>query len=122
MLGETIDITYDTVAKTLQRVNQDGFGANYYLDDKSVSNRVFNVSVKHTIPARGQSGESHMVRLDVEQYDTASPYALMRTTSTWLAMRTDSSYQDQEISEDTAEAVVDFLTDAVITKIVGRQS
>lgn len=123
MLGDTISVTYDTVAKTLNRVRQDGFGADYYLDDRATSNRVFSVSVKHTIPtSRGGDGESHLFRLDVDQYDSASPYDFLRRSSAWMAIRTDSATQDQEISEDTAEAVVDFLTDATITKIVGRQS
>lgn len=122
MLGDTISVTYDTVAKTLSRVKQDGYGAEYFLDDKAVSNRCFRVTVKHTVPAPGVAGESHLFRLDVDQYDTASPFALLRTSSAWMASRTDSATQDQEISEDTIEAVVDFLTDATITKIVGRQS
>lgn len=123
MLGDTISVTYDTVAKTLNRVRQDGYGAEYFLDDRAVSNRTFSVNVKHTIPGElGGSGESHLFRLDVDQYDTASPYAFLRRSSAWMAIRTDYAAQDQEISEDTTEAVVDFLSDATITKIVGRQS
>lgn len=75
--------------------------------------------MKHTIPARGASGESHLVRLDVEVYDAAG--VLLRTASAWTVIRTDNGIQDPEESEDAAEAVVDFLSDANITKIVGRQ-
>jgi len=122
MLGDTIGVTFDAVAKTLNRVNQDGFGAQYYLDDRATSNRCFYVTVKHTIPSRGSPGESHLFRLDVEKYDSAAPYALLRSASAWMAIRTDVATQDQEESEDTTECVVDFLSDANITKIVGRQS
>jgi len=122
MLGDTISVTFDAVAKTLNRVNQDGFGAQYYLDDRATSNRTFDVIVKHTIPKRGLPGESHLFRLEVAKYDSAAPYALLRTAIAWMAIRTDNATQDQEESEDTTEAVVDFLSDATITKIVGRQS
>lgn len=122
MLGDTISVSYDGAAKVLNRIRQDGYGAEYFLDDRATSSREFSVTVKHTVPARGESGESHLFRLDVDQFDSASPYAYLRRSSCWMAMRTEDNTQDQEISEDTAEAVVDFLIDATITKIVGRQS
>lgn len=123
MLGDTISVTFNTVAKTLNRVRQDGYAAEYFLDDRATSNRTFAMNVKHTIPAaRGGDGESHLVRLDVDQYDSASPYEFLRRTSAWIAIRTDSNTQDQAEAENAAEAVVDFLSDATITKVVGRES
>lgn len=122
MLGDTISVTYDAVAKVLNRVKMEGYGAEYYLDDKAVSNRVFRAFVKHTVPSNGSFGESHMFRLYVDEYDSSTPFGLLRTTSAWLSIRTDGAAQVQEDGEDTAEAVVDFLDDTTITKIVGRES
>lgn len=116
MLGDTIDVTYDTVVKTLSRVKQDGYGADYYLDDGT---KRFACSVKHTVPPTGQAGESHLFRLDVEHITDG---VVARKSSSWLSIRTDVGIQDAATSEDTAAAVVNFLTPATITKVVGRQS
>lgn len=116
MLGDTISVTYNTVAKVLSRIKQDGYGAEYYLDD--VTKR-FYFTVKHTVPATGKTGESHLARLDVEHITDG---VVARKSSAWTAIRTDVGLQDQATSEDTTEALVDFLSDATITKIVGRQS
>lgn len=117
MIGDTITLTWNALSKVLNKINQDNYGAEYYLEDGT---RRFTLSVKHTIPAKGKPGESHLVRLDVEVYDANG--VLLRTSSAWSVIRTDTGIQDQEESEDAAEALVAFLTAANITKIVGRQS
>lgn len=117
MIGETVTINHNSVAKTLKRINQDNFGATYFLDDGPVK---FNLNVKHTIPQRGKSGESHLARLDVEYYDANS--VLLRTASAWSVIRTDNGIQDPSASNYAASALQDFLTDANIAKIVGRES
>jgi hypothetical protein len=116
-LSDPITLAWDSGTVTMNRINQDSHGSEYY----GVSGvRRFTLTVKHTIPARGASGESHLVRLDVEVYDANG--VLLRTASAWAVIRTDGGIQDQEESEDAAEALVDFLSDATITKIVGRQN
>lgn len=116
MLGETISITYDAVAKVLSRVKQDGYGAEYYLDD---STKRFTVIVKHTVPPTGKAGENHLVRLDIEHITDS---VVTRKSSSWSVIRTDVGLQDSKTSEDTAKALTGFLNAATITKIVGRQS
>ena len=117
MIGDPISLTYNGAAVSLNRINQDNYGAVYYAESGV---RRLTLTVKHTIPARGKTGESHLVRLDVEQYDANG--ILLRTSSAWTVIRTDNGIQDQEESEDAAEALVAFLTAANITKVVGRQS
>lgn len=117
MIGDTIGITYATVAKTLKKVNQDNFGANYYLED---GNDRFNLTIKHTIPAKGKAGESHLARLDVEHYDVDG--VLLRTASAWTVIRTDIGIQDSTKSTNATLALQSFLTSANIGKIVGRES
>lgn len=117
MIGDTIGITYNLVAKTLSKVNQDNFGANYYLED---GNDRFNLTIKHTIPPKGKSGESHLARLDVEHYDVDG--VLLRTSSAWAVIRTDGGIQDSTKSTYATEALQSFLTSTNIAKIVGRES
>jgi hypothetical protein len=116
--SDPIALAYDAGVVNLNRINQDSFGATYFGE---ATNKRITATVKHTIPPRGGSGESHMFRLDVEHYD-ATTLAYTRTASAWIAIRTDDNTQDAEMSEDVTEAIVDFLTDPNITKLVSRQS
>jgi hypothetical protein len=116
-LSDPLSITYNAVATNLNRVNQDNYGAVYY--GESAAGERLTFTVKHTIPARGASGESHLARLDVEQYTAG---VLTRTSSVWMAFRASDAVQDQESMEDAAEALVAALTVANITKLVSRQS
>jgi hypothetical protein len=115
--SDPITLAWDAGTVTMNRINQDNFGAVYY---GTSGVRRFTLTVKHTIPSRGAFGESHLLRLDVEVYDANG--VLLRTSSAWAVVRTDSGIQDQEESEDATEALVDFLSDANITKLVSRQS
>ena len=117
--SDPLSITYNSVAKAQNRNNQDNYGSEYSLDD-SGNLMKFTTSVKHTIPARGQSGESHVIRLDVEHYD--ANLALLRVASSWFVIRTDYGVQDLTSSERSANALVALLTGANITKLAGRQN
>lgn len=117
MLSEPITVTYNTVAKQLPRVNQDNNGSDYYLDD---GQQKYKLSVRHTIPARGAGGESHMVRLDVEQYDTDGAY--LRTASAWTVLKTWDQSQDTAESDYAAQALVDLTDDTFIDQILARES
>ncbi len=79
----------------------------------------FTVSVKHTIPARGKFGESHMIRMDYEDYDSSG--TLLGVTSAWLVVRTDLGTQNTTLAENVAKGLIAFMTNANVTKLVGRQ-
>jgi hypothetical protein len=117
MIGDTISLTYNAGTVVLARINQDNYGAEYF----GVSgNDRYTLNVKHTIPARGKPGESHLARLDVEHYDAAG--VLLRTSSAWTAIRTDNGIQNNTTSEYATKALTAFLTAANITKLVNRES
>lgn len=116
--ADPLTFAYDAGNVTLNRVNQDNFGAVYY---GVGTNLTITLTIKHTIPAIGADGESHLARVDIDFFD-ATTGAFKRRASAWCAIRTDGAPQDQENSEDVTEALVDFLSDANITKLVGRQS
>lgn len=116
--SDPISLAWDAGTVTMNRINQDNYGSTYY---GTSGVRRFTLNVKHTIPAIGQTGESHLCRLDVEVYD-ATGATLLRVASAWAVVRTSVGIQDQEESEDATEALVDFLSDANITKLVSRQN
>lgn len=117
MIGDTIQVTYNAVAKTLSKINQDNFGATYFLEESGIR---YTASVKHTIPARGKAGESHLFRLDVEHYDANG--ALLRTAQAWSVIKTNDGVQDSTSSNRVANAMVSFMTAGNITKLVNRES
>jgi hypothetical protein len=121
MIGDTIDITYNTVSKTLTRVNPNGYSSEYYLDDKAGNDMVFNLSVKHTIPPRGSSGESHLARLDVEHYDSTSG-EYTHTASAWMVIKTSDAPQVATDSDNAAQALVDAMSDTLIDQLIARES
>lgn len=64
MLGSTLTITLDGsggTAKVLPLINQDGYGAEYYLDDGSVTYRAKVRHSKDNVKAGTQPFERHTV-------------------------------------------------------------
>ena len=119
MLGDTIGITYNSVAKTLVKVNQDSYGADYFLDDSSNSMKHY-LTVRHTIPGKGKYGESHMMRYNVEFLDVAG--AVTRTSSSWGVMLTADNTQDLVSSQRVQAAFLTAWTAGNTTKLLGRES
>lgn len=120
MLGDTFAITYNAVAKTLQKVSVGNYTATYYLDD-SANHMIFTASVKHTIPGRGQPGESHLVRLDVQLLDASG--VLLRTVSSWIVIRTDDGTQDTVQADYCVNALLGWAsTGTNIEDVVARES
>lgn len=120
MLGDTFVITHNAVVKTLKKVNQDNYGANYYLED-SANDMRFSVTVSHGIPKSGKTGESHFIRLDVEHYDTTTG-ALIRTNSSWTTIRTSTAVQDSVTAGYGADALYLWLTPANVALLLARES
>lgn len=116
--ADPITFAYDGGNITLNRVASPDFGAVYY---GTGTNLTINLTVKHNIPGVGKDGESHLCRVDIDHFD-ATTGAFKRRASAWCAIRTDGTPQDSENSEDVTEALVDFLSDGNITKLVSRQS
>lgn len=116
--SDPITFTYDAVAHTLNRVSQSNYSSIWY---GTGTNLAITLTFKHTVPAIGADGESHLARVDVDHFD-ATTGAFKRRASAWTSIRTDGAPQDSENSEDVTESLVDFLTDANITKLVTRQS
>jgi hypothetical protein len=117
-ITDPLTFAYDSGNITLNRINQDNYGSVFYGTGTDLA---VTLTFKHTIPPIGGDGESHLVRVDVDHFDSTT-HEFVRRSSAWCAIRTDGTPQDSENSEDVTEALVDFLSDANITKVVGRQS
>nr|APG77005.1 hypothetical protein [Beihai levi-like virus 7] len=118
MLENTLSINYGAAAVTLTRVNQDNYASTYFGEE---GQQKFTMNVKHTIPDRGLPGESHLVRLDVEHYDTNGVY--LRTSSAWTVIKTFDSTQDSTACSDTVAALQDFTgVPANIDRVIAQES
>lgn len=118
MLDNTLTINYAATPVTLTKVSEQNFSSEYFGEN---GNDKFNLSVKHTIPARGQPGESHLVRLDVEHYDAEGTY--LRTSSAWTVIKTFDGTQNSTACENTVASLQDFTAVAVnIAKVIARES
>jgi len=115
--ADPMAITYNAVVKNLVRTNQDNSGADYYLDGGT---RKYGVAVRHTIPARGGNGESHMIRLDVDEHDANGVY--LRRNSVWLVAKTFDATQNTTDLTYALNALRDFVTSTNAGKLVARES
>lgn len=110
-----LQITYNLVTKDLEKVNQDNYAGEYYLDDTTIK---FHAKIGHTLPVNG-TNESHLFRLDA---DHITDGVVTRTDSAWVVARTSLASQDSTNLDYLVQALVDILTDANIDKLLGRQT
>lgn len=91
MLGSPITLTVNAIAKNLVRVNDsEPYQSQYFLEDGLID---LTFSIKHTVPSlRALGKESHLVRLDAVEYDSAG--ANIRKQSLWTVMETSLGRQD----------------------------
>jgi hypothetical protein len=117
MIGDSLTITYNAASKVLLKVNQDNYGAEYFLRE---SLAIYRLKISHTIPAKLGTNESHLVRLDVETYDANGE--LVRTESCWTVMKTADAAQNSTTLLYAINSLVGWTTSANMTKVMGRES
>lgn len=120
MLGTTLAITINGVAKTLKRVSDpDDYSATYFLADSAT--RDYTVKVKHTVPkTRGLSKESHMIRLDIDDFDADG--VPIRKQSAWAVAEVTLGRQDSTNLNYYVQGLVGWLTSTNIGYLLDRDS
>lgn len=117
MLANTLTITYDAASVELTKISEQNNASTYFGEALS---KKFTLEVKHTIPQRGQAGESHLVKLTVEHFDGSMVY--LRGVSPWVVIKTFDGVQDSAAAVAATSALLGALDAPMITSIVGRQS
>jgi hypothetical protein len=112
-------MTYDSESISLNRINQDNYSAEYFGENAAGDQRL-TLTVKHTIPARGGDQESHLVRLDVEHFDSEGLY--VHSSSAWIVIKTFDGVQIATDSINAYDGLIDVLDASTVAAIVGRQS
>lgn len=118
MFADTLQITYNAVAVTLNRITEANFSSTYYGES---SGNKYTLEIKHTIPRKGATGESHVCKLSVEYFDGTTG-AYLRTEDVWTVVRTTDAAQNSTTALRSANALVGLTTSAFMQSLIARQS
>jgi len=80
----------------------------------------YSMRIEHTVPANNGFGETHMMRIDADQYDVDGVYS--RRDSAWFVIKTTDAKQDSVEITNLALALVAKLDSTVIGKLVAREA
>lgn len=125
MLGSTLTVTLDGsggTAKTLPLINQDGYGAEYYLDDGLVTYRAKVRHSKDNVKAGTQPFDRHSVTFSRFVKPTTS-IPLGSLTECTFTIRTDPNGVSADII-DLSEALSFYMVKAggIAAKLLGWES
>ena len=119
MIGDTITVTYNTVATVLDKINQDNYSSEFYkrsaLEEMRVRVRHQNESVVSGKPAM----ERHLVELTRTVFATAT--VPQRTYQAYTEIRLEKG-SDPDAAELLTAALCGLESAAFIDKVVGWQS
>jgi len=119
MFDNTITVTDGVTPITLAKVKTGNLTSQYYLND-SGTNRRLTLGIDHTVPNSG-IGESHLVRLDISHYSDEGK--LLRVSSAWTVIKTNSGIQDDAASEEAAKYLNSLIGDeAFMSRVIDRES
>jgi len=125
MLGSTLVITLDGsggTAKTLPLINQDGFGAEYFLDDGLITYRAKVRHSRDTVKSGAQPFDRHTVTFSRFVKPTgAIPLGSLSEVS--YTIRNDPNGVTSDIV-DVSEAMSFYMVKAggIATKLIGWES
>lgn len=125
MLGSSLTITLDGsggTAKVLPLINQDGYGAEYFLDDTTVTYRAKVRHSKDTVKAGSQPFDRHSVTFSRFVKPTES-IPLGSLTETTFTIRNDPNGVSADMI-DLAEALSFYTVKAggIAAKLLGWES
>jgi len=118
MFANTLSVTMDSGSVTLTRVNQDNFGSTYFGED---TNRKIELVISHELPkTRGDAGESHLVRFNVDHYSVDGVY--LRRSSAWSVIKTFDGSQDADSSKEAYVALHGLVDATFAASVINRES
>lgn len=119
MLGETISIIRDGVTVVLPRLNQDNFTSLYQTRNGTEE---FRVIVRHATET-AKAGIVPFERHNIEfiHVTFATPTTLEREERSTFTIRNRRS-DDPEVAKKSAKALLGFLTDANLAKLIAWES
>lgn len=119
MIGETITVTYNTVATVLNRINQDNFSSQYYYRD-GIFEMTLRIRHQNESVAQGKVPfERHQVDLTRTVFATAT--VPERTYQAYTVIRLPKG-GDPDAAELLTAALCNLSSASFVDKVVGWQS
>jgi hypothetical protein len=119
MLGDTVSITVNAVAKTLAKINQDGYSSEYYLRETL---QEFRMKIRHSKDRPAADGtvvDRHNVELTQTVYATSTTPEIIRRSYVVITNR----YNDDATALGHLQAAVNgFMTTANVAKFANWES
>lgn len=118
MLTDPQTITVNAVGQVCPRINQDNNGATYRLRD-STTELVLNIKHSNGKIVGGQTGESHLVRIDYTVFATATePEYHM---AAWTAIHNPDGLSLTTV-KNYVIGLMDFIDATLVDKLLGGES
>lgn len=119
MLGDTITITINAVAKALSKINQDQYASEYYLKE---TGKEFRLRVKHSkdkVAAGQEPRDRHVITLTETIFATPTANAIFRQSSFSVV----GNASDEVVAQEKdASGLMAFLTPANTQKLINWES
>lgn len=118
MIGDTLSVTYDGVANTLVKINQDNYSSEYRIRTAAYQLDVRIRNSYESAKAGARPFERHHVELIRTEFDLVNGDRIF-TASTVIRLMKGA---DPDVAEKTALALCGTLSAALVDKVVGWQS
>lgn len=119
MIGDTIGITVNAVAKTLVKINQDGYASEYFLKEAT---QEFRMKIRNSYDkpaADGSKVQRHNVELTQVVYATSTTAEITRRS---YVVITHGNADDAVSIGYLQSALNGFMTAANVTKLTNFES
>jgi len=120
MFADTITITINSVAKVLNRINQDGYASEYYLKTSTDDFRLRLRNSSYNDKSRGVKVDRHNVELIHTIYPVA-PATLSTVKKYYSILENDATDSTTDVSKFAA-GVSAFQTEANFLKLLNWES
>ena len=119
MLGDTITITVNSVAKILSKINQDSYSSEYLLKETL---HVWRLKVRHTndrVTSGSKRRDRHVITFTQTIYATATAPEVVRQSSVTIVGNYDDPSVDQQYD---VSGLLAYLSAANIQKLIAWES
>lgn len=119
MIGDTITVTYNTVATVLNKINQDGYTSEYYKRGTLEDMRVFVRHSNERVVAGKPAYERHQIDLTRTVFATTTTPERVYQVYTTIRLQKGS---DPDAAEYLTAALCGLSSSTFIDKVVGWES
>lgn len=119
MLGDTVTITINSVAKALSKINQDQYSSEYFLKEAAGE---FRLRVRHSkdkVTQGKPQRDRHVITLTETVYPTPTTLEVVRQSSVTIVGNYTDAVANQQYD---ASGLLAYCNAATITKLINWES